>query len=628
MDTYNGKLVAAQKALEGVRSWQHVVIGSGASEPQLLVSALAARAASLYDLEVIHLMTLGPAAYASAEFEGRLRHNALFIGANVRGAVAQGLADYTPCFLYEVPSLIRSGRLPVDAALIQVSPPKDGFCSLGVSVDILKAAVERASYVVAQVNGRMPWTEGDSLVPVSKIDAFVAGDAPILQPSEPSAAAAWIARYVSQLISDGSTLQLGIGAVPEAVLGALGDKRDLGIHSEMITDAVLPLIESGVVNGRAKSLHPGKIVVSFCLGSEKLYRAVDRNPLFEFRPCDYVNDPAVIALNDKMVAVNSALQVDLTGQVAADSIGHRFYSGVGGQVDFMRGAARSRGGKAIIAMPSTAKGGRVSRIVAALTEGTGVVTTRADVDFVVTEYGIASLKGKTIRERAIALISISDPSYREALTAAAKRLGYVDGAHVLPPSASPYLVDLETRSTFKGREVFFRPLKPSDERRLKDLFYSQSAETTALRYGIPLKRLSEDQFQRMVAVDFRTSMAIAAFVNDRGREIMIAVGRYFAEPGEIFAEAAFTVEDRYQHTGIGTFLLHYLSWIAKERGLTGFRAEMTLYNAAMRGVVQRCFRKAEEKDLGPDGVAVLLRFEDWKGFPEVLCLPKKSCAVK
>ena len=323
MDTYNGKLVAAQKALEGVRSGQHVVIGSGASEPQLLVSALAARAASLYDLEVIHLMTLGPAAYASAEFEGRLRHNALFIGANVRGAVAQGLADYTPCFLYEVPSLIRSGRLPVDAALIQVSPPKDGFCSLGVSVDILKAAVERASYVVAQVNGRMPWTEGDSLVPVSKIDACVAGDAPILQlpPSEPSAAAAWIARYVSQLISDGSTLQLGIGAVPEAVLGALGDKRDLGIHSEMITDAVLPLIESGVVNGRAKSLHPGKIVVSFCLGSEKLYRAVDRNPLFEFRPCDYVNDPAVIALNDKMVAVNSALQVDLTGQVAADLIG-------------------------------------------------------------------------------------------------------------------------------------------------------------------------------------------------------------------------------------------------------------------------------------------------------------------
>lgn len=615
MDIYQGKKTTAQKALETVRSGQRVLIGSGAAEPQRLVEALAARSAELADVEVLHLLTLGSAPYAETKFKGHLRHNALFIGANVRGAVAQGLADYTPCFLSEVPSLIRSGRIPVDAALISVAPPEGGFCSLGVSVDILKAAIETAGTVVAQVNARMPWSEGDTRVLVEDIDAFVESDQPLPELPRPeyTAASLWIGRYVSSLIEDGSTLQIGIGAIPNAVLAALSGKKDLGIHSEMVSDGILPLIEKGVITGKAKSLHRGKIVASFCMGTRRLYDTVDHNPLFEFHPCDYVNNPMIIARNDRMAAVNSALQVDLTGQVAADSLAHRFHSGVGGQVDFMRGASMSPGGRSIIAMPSTAKNGTVSRIVVALAEGTGVVSTRADVDFVVTEYGIASLKGKTIADRAVALISVAHPDYRRQLLDAAKRVRYLDAGYSLPPYSGPYAVELEVKIAFKNQDVFFRPIKPSDERRLKEMFYGQSAKTTYLRFGIPLKRLSERQFQQMVAIDFRSSMAIAGFVKEDGGEKMMAVARYYADSKDEIAEAAFTVLDRYQGRGIGTFLLDYLVYIGKERGLKGFRAEVMDVNAPMRRVLEKCFKKLKERDLGPDGVSLTALFSDWKG---------------
>lgn len=605
--------LTADAALARVRSGQHVLVGSGAAQPGVLVEALARRGAALSDVEILHLLTLGAAPYAGPEFEGRLRHNALFIGPNVRGAVERGLADYTPCFLFQVPRLLRAGRLPLDVALIQVTPPRGGFCSLGVSVDILKAAVESADYVVAQVNPRMPWTGGDSLVRVEDIDAFVEGERPLLELPEPAytAAALWIGRYVATLIEDGSTLQMGIGAIPNAVLAALGGKKDLGVHSEMISDGVLPLMRSGVINGRAKTLHRGKVVTSFCAGTQRLYDAVDGDPAFEFRPSDYVNSPDVIGRNAKMVAINSALQVDLTGQVAADSIGHRFYSGFGGQVDFMRGAALSEGGKAIIALPSTAKGGKVSRISLSLVEGTGVVTTRADVDFVVTEYGIASLKGKTIRERAIALIQIAHPDFRGELLAAAKRVGYLDAGRVLPLLAERYPAELEARMRFRRDEVFFRPVKPSDLRRLKDLFYSQSERTTYLRYGIPLAKLSEAQFQQMVAIDFRAAMAVAGFVRDGRRERMIAVARYHAT-SEGRAEAAFTVEDRYQGQGIGTFLVDYLAWIARERGLRALTAQVLHVNARMRRIIEGRFEAARERELG-DGVELEVRLDDWKG---------------
>ena len=417
------RFVSAEEALRPVRSGQHLVVGSGAAEPQALVAALSAKGPELCDAEVLHLLTLGAAPYAHARFEGRIRHNALFIGPNVRGAVEKGLADYTPCFLSEIPGMFRSGRIRVDAALIQCTPFEGGAASLGVSVDIVKAAVEAADYVVAQVNPRMPWTLGDTLIREDQVDALVLGpEEPIALPvPAPTPAARWIGRDIASLVADGDTLQAGIGAIPDAALAALSAKKDLGIHSEMISDGLYRLWRAGVANGSRKSLHPGKAVGTFAMGSRELYAALDRNPAFEFHPADYVNSPLTIARNERMVSINSALQVDLTGQVCSDSIGTRFYSGFGGQVDFIRGAARSRGGRPIIALPSTARDGRVSRIVDALPEGSGVVTSRGDVHYVVTEHGVASLYGKSLRERAQELIAIAHPDFRSDLRAAARR---------------------------------------------------------------------------------------------------------------------------------------------------------------------------------------------------------------
>ncbi|MBI5203275.1 MAG: hypothetical protein HY925_16915 [Elusimicrobia bacterium] len=614
-DPYDGKRRTLNEALAPIRSGSHILVGSGAAEPEHLVEGLAAHAPRLADAEVLHLLTLGTAPYSQPYFHGRLRHNALFIGPNVRGAIQEGRADYTPCFLHEVPSLLRSGRIPVDAVLLQATPPENGVCSLGVSVDILKAAVEAASYVVVQANPRMPWTLGDSFIRVEDVDAFVDHAEPLreLVPAEPTAAALWIGRYVAQLVDDGATIQAGIGAIPDAVLSCLSGKRDLGVHSEMISDGVLRLLKSGAITGKRKSLLPGRVVAAFCMGTRALYDAVHRRPEFHFAPVDFVNAPSVIAQNERMVSINSALQVDLTGQVGADSIGRRLYSGVGGQVDFIRGAAASRGGRSIIALPSTAKGGSVSRIVPALSEGTGVVTTRADIDFVVTEYGIASLKGKTLRERALALIQIAHPDFRDELVAAAKSWGALEPGRVLPPLVEPYAVELETSERFGDVEVKFRPIKATDERRLKDLFYSQSRETTYRRFGIPLKRLSEKQVQELCAIDYRNSMAVAGFVQEGGRERMIAVGRYYADPSGGLAEAAFTVHDDFQGLGIGTFLVDYLAWIAKGRGLLGFRAEIAGRNPKMEGVLRRRFTRVDAKDLDEDGMSVTVLFEDWRG---------------
>ena len=611
---YEDRRMTAEQAVARIKSGSHVVVGSGAAEPQRLVEALSRRRAELSDVEMTHLLTLGSAPYVTEGFEGHLRHNALFIGPNVREAVAAGLADYTPCFLSEVPGLMRSGRLPVDVALISVTPPQDGVCSLGVSIDIVKAAADVAEYVVAQVNPRMPWTLGDSFMKVSDIDAFVQCEEPMLElkPTMPTAAALWIGRYVSRLVNDGDTIQIGIGTMPEAVLAALANKKDLGIHSEMISDGVMLLQRKGIVTGRRKNVLSGKIVASFCMGTQALYEEVDRNPVYEFYPSDFVNCPSVISQNERMVSINAAIEVDLTGQVNADSIGHRFYSGVGGQVDFIRGAAWSKGGRSIIALASTANGGLISRIKPFLEEGAGVVTTRADVDFVVTEYGIASLKGKTIRERAVALIGIAHPRHRAALVEAAKRFGYLDAGHVLPAGAGAYRADYEVRRRFKDLDVLMRPLKPSDERRLKDLFYSQSMETTISRFGIPLKRLSEQQFQELVAIDYTNSLAIGAFAREGQRERIIGVGRYYLEPMGKLAEAAFTVHDKYQGMGIGTFLIEHLSQIARLNGLEGFAAEVKGLNPAMARALDHCFVRRARESVGVDGTRITVKFSDLK----------------
>jgi acetyl-CoA hydrolase len=422
---YRGRVTTAAEAVTAIRSRDHVWVHPGCSNPEELVRAMVARAGELEDVCVSHLLTFGCADYVEERYARSFRHRALFAGGNVRRALAEGRADFVPAHLSEIPRLIETGALPIDVALVHVSPPDEhGFCSFGVGVECTKAAAEKARTVLAVVNRRMPRSLGDSFIHASRLAKVVEVDRPVLElagAGQVGETARAIGAHVAELIEDGATLQMGIGEIPDAVLLNLEGKRDLGIHTEMFSDGVVAQFEKGVITNAAKTLHRGKIIASFVLGSQKTFDFLDNNPFVEFHPSDYVNDPFVIARNEKMVAINSALSVDLTGQVCADSIGRDIYSGFGGQLDFIRGASRAKGGKPVIALPSKAKAGTVSRIVDTLAEGSGVVTPRADVHYVVTEHGIAHLYGKSLRERARALIAIADPDFRGDLEAAARR---------------------------------------------------------------------------------------------------------------------------------------------------------------------------------------------------------------
>lgn len=425
---YRSHLMSAAEALRIVRSGDRVWIQSGCGTPHLLVDALVARGADLHDVEIMHMKNLGPAEYTEEKFAGHFRHRGLFLGDNVREAVQAGRADYTPIFLHEIEGLFER-ELPVDVVLMQVSrPDAHGFVSLGTTVDCTLNAARAARVVIAEVNDQMPRTHGETNLHVSHFFAMVETSHPIheMRPEPYNAEQLRVAQNVASLIPNEATLQMGIGGIPDAVLSCLADKRDLGVHTEMCSDGVIELMESGVINGEKKSIHRGKVVLSFVLGTKKLFDYVHENPAFEFRPVKYTNDPFVIARNDNMVAINSAIQVDLTGQVCADSIGFKPYSGFGGQLDFIRGAARSKGGVPIIALLSTAKNGSISRIVPMLEPGAGVVTTRADVHYVVTEHGIANLHGKSLRERAAALIQVADPKFRAGLEEFALRMHYLE----------------------------------------------------------------------------------------------------------------------------------------------------------------------------------------------------------
>ncbi len=414
--------MSAADALEAVRSGDRVFVQGVAATPRVLVEAMTARSGLLRDVEVVHLHTEGPAPYAAPEMTGSFHVNSLFVGANVREAVGAGRGDYVPVFLSEVPALFRKGVLPLDVALVHVSPPdRHGYCSLGVSVDVTAAAVQSAKTVIAQVNPRMPRTLGDGLVPLSRFDACVEVDEPLFEspPAELGEVEHAIGRHVAGLVQDGATLQMGIGAIPDAVLASLGSHRDLGVHTEMFSDGLIELVKKGVVNGARKATYPGRVIAGFVNGTRAVYDFVDDNPGVLLLDVGYVNSTQVIRRNPKVTAINSAVEVDLTGQVCADSIGTRQYSGVGGQMDFIRGASLSEGGCPIIALPSMTGHG-LSRIVAELKPGAGVVTTRAHVHFVVTEHGVADLYGKNLRQRARALVDIAHPSHREGLARAAR----------------------------------------------------------------------------------------------------------------------------------------------------------------------------------------------------------------
>lgn len=432
--SYRNKLTTAEQAVQAIKSGDHVYVHPGCAVPEVLIRAMIGRGHELTDVHVDHILTIGESGYVTEEMQGHFRHNALFIGGNVRPAVNAGLADATHIYLSQVAELFYQKILPVNVALIHVSPPDEhGFCSFGVGVEMTKPACEMAKVIIAQVNPQMPRVLGDCFIHINKIHHIVEVDTPIREmpqvgevtdPAEQEVYAK-IGGHIAELIEDESTMQMGIGAIPDAVLNYLENKRDLGIHTEMFSDGVIKLVEMGVINNEKKTLHKGKMVASFVLGTKTIYDFIDNNPVVEFHPSHYVNDPFIVAQNRKMVAINSALQVDITGQVCADSIGPRLYSGFGGQVDFIRGASRSPGGKPIIALPATARNGELSRIVPHLIPGAGVTTNRADVHYVVTEYGVASLFGKTVRQRVNELIHIAHPQFREELRSYARKVNFI-----------------------------------------------------------------------------------------------------------------------------------------------------------------------------------------------------------
>jgi acyl-CoA hydrolase/GNAT superfamily N-acetyltransferase len=592
-ENWHDKIITAQVASKHIRPGDRVFVGSACGEPQELVRALVDTAGGAEDTEVLNVLTMGVAPYTDPKYSDRFRANAFFIGNSVRDAVSQVRADYTPIFFSQIPEMFRSGRLPIDVALIMVSPPDQfGFCSLGVSVDMTRSAALSAKLLIAQVNRHMPRTLGNSFIHVRDIDYLVPHDEPLLTwpvIDNPDETTRKVASNVASLVADGDTLQLGIGRLPDTVLAELTDRHDLGIHTEMFSDGIIRLVGQGVITGKYKTLHQGKIVGSFAAGSQELFDFLDNNPMIEMHPSEYTNDPRIISQHDRIVAINSAIEIDLTGQAVADSIGEQLYSGIGGHADFMRGAAMARGGKPVLALPSTTKtkDGIRSRIVPFIQLGAGVVTTRGDIHYVVTEHGVAYLHGKTMRERAMALISIAHPEFRAELLHAAKRRHLVYADQILPP-IHPYPTHLESKySTKDGTKLLIRPIRPSDEDLIKDMFYSFSEQTKYLRYHGTLKAMPHNKVQVFCNVDYDTEMALVAVNGTGGHEEIVAVGRYLTNPAKRAAEMAFVVADAFQRQGLGTHLFHRLIEIGKQEGIKEFHADVLPENAGMLKIFHR-----------------------------------------
>lgn len=607
-EKYKDKIVTAADAIKKIKRGTRILLGTGCGVPYHLVQELAKNAHRMADNEIVHLLTLGNTPSADPKFQNQFRHNTFFVSDNIRQAVSEGRADYTPAPLSDIPYFFKSRRIPLDVALIQVSPPDQyGYCSLGISVDITRTGALSADLVIAQVNEKMPVTYGDSFLHIREIDCLVPYTEPLIEFDSPevSERTRLIGEFAARIIENDSTIEMGIGTIGKAVAENLMTYgvHDLGVHTEMFSDSIIDLIEAGVVTNRKKSINRYKVVASFAMGSQKLYDYVNNNPTFEFRETSYVNDPSVIAQNHKMVAFNGALEVDLTGQVCSDSIGHHFYSGIGGQVDFIRGASRSEGGKAIICLKSTALDGTVSRIVPRLSEGAGVVTTRGDVDVIITEYGYATLRGRTIRERVLSLIAVAHPKFRDSLLEAAKNMRYVFEDQV------PFLVrgtyfplEYEAQREFEGPEgqimVEVRLIRPDDADKIKGLFYGLSEESIFFRFLTPLKSLRRQTLHEFYYVDQEADISLVAVINENGNsecEKIVAAGRYLLNRSTNQAEFALLVQDEYQNRGIGTFLLNQMMRIAKSKGVDAFIAYVHPKNVPMIEFIHKSGKVIESK---------------------------------
>jgi len=596
-EKYADMITDARQAVRRLRAGQRVFIGTGCSEPVELVRAMTERAHDLAGIEIIHLLTKGDAPYADEAFSGVFRVNSFFIGHNVRERIQEGLGDYTPVLLSDIPRLFDSGRIPIDVALVQVSPPDvRGRVNLGISVDIVRSAIANASLVIAAVNEAMPRTHGDTLVDVYDLDLLVPTSEPLLErPTKPvHENTRKIAARIAALIDDGDTIQFGmgripgIGRIPPAVMGHLHGKRDLGIHTEVITDAIVDLVESGAVTGRRKTLDRGRVVASFCMGTRRLYDYIDNNALFSFKPSDYVNDPFIISRLDHMVSINMAMEIDLTGQVCTDTAGGKFYSGIGGQTDFNRGAARSKGGKPIIVLSALDEKKKTSRIVTRLSTGAGVVITRGDVHYVVTEHGVAYLHGKSVQERALALISIAHPDFRERLFHEAieaklirREHAEVDGGFVVASVGRAVVLA-------SGEQITVRPIRPTDEQGIKNLVFALSQETLYNRFMSRTQRFGTKQILDFVYIDHRRNVAFVATVPEAHGEDIVGVGRYYLDERTNRAEVAFVVRDDWQGKGIGKILFEQLVVTARQSGIAGFTAEVLRDNRKMQAVFNKC----------------------------------------
>ncbi len=611
------KFVTPDQAFSNIHRGDRIFVGTGCGKPQFLVEEIVRyvkdHPKAFFDAEVLHIWTLGVAPYMREEFKRNFRHNAFFISANTRDEVNKGLADYTPIFLSQVPDLFYRRVVPIDVALVQVSPPDDyGYMSLGISVDIGRAAVDSAGCVICQVNAEMPRVHGDTFVNIEDVDCIVPHDEPLLEyESEvPDEIAHRIGRYVARLVEDGSTIQVGYGRIPNAVLANLSEKRHLGVHTELLSDGIVELMKEGVIDNSRKSRDRNKTVASFSMGHRETYAYLSDNPAIEFHPVQYTNDPMVIASQERMTAINTALSIDLTGQATAESLGRTFYSGIGGQADFMRGAVLAPRGKSILVLESTAKGGEVSRIVPLLPEGAGVTLTRGDIHYVVTEYGIAYLHGKNVRERAMELIGIAHPRFRPWLLREAKDLNliYKDQAYI-PGERGQYPEELETyRTTKAGIEITLRPVRISDEPLLKDFFYSLSDQSIYRRFISARTDMPHERLQEFAVIDYTREMVILAVTGEPGQETVIGVGQYGIDETTHTAEVALVVRDDFQNKGVGTELLNYLTYLAKRQGLLGFTAEVLVGNQPMMHLFEKAgFTIEKRREAGVYELRMLFR---------------------
>jgi acyl-CoA hydrolase/RimJ/RimL family protein N-acetyltransferase len=630
-DTYKDKEIKVEQLTQIIKPGQRIYIGSACSEPQSLTTELIKRQNNIADCEIIHFLTLGKNKFFS-DFEPSLfRHNALFIGETMRDAVEKGYADYTPIMLSDIPGLFLSHRKHIDVALIQVSPPdKYGWVSLGINVDINKPLLSVADVVIAQINPQMPRTMGDSFIHMSQIHKWVYVDEPLIEMKypEPNETSEKIAKNIARLIENGSTLQMGIGRIPNSVIKFLLDKKDLSVFSEVFSDGVMELVEKGVINSERLRSGRSKIMTSFVMGSKKLFDWVNDNPYVEFRSTEYMNNIANISQNVKQVAINAALTVDLTGQVNSDSIGSRFYSGIGGQPDFERGAALAPNGKPIMALPSTTQDLSKSRIVPVLEPGAGVVLPRGDVHYVVTEWGFAYLHGKTIRERALQLIGIAHPKFRPFLLEEAKRLKYVYEDQMLPITENGVVIIYPEmyESTYvapNGKTIFFRPVKPTDERLLQDLYYQLSMNDRILRFFNPQKSFPHKQTQPKVIIDYEATMAIVGIVGDESDEHLIAAGSYYLDRNTNIAEIAFTVSSDWRNQGLTKYLMTRLIRIALEKGIHGFNGEVLPENKAMIHILQSTQYEVQFHSYG-DEMTFKFTFDNLKKNEPTLVKPNKS----